>query len=165
MTTLSANTSATDWSLLEVMVDPFGKLLANWPGQRPVSVEAVRSFPWSAPESHLVLVDGNGHEWAQIPSIALLSPSARQVIEQHLAQRDFVPEITRIVSSQPLSPPCKWTVETTAGPTEIEVVSIDEVRRLDTNGVLLSDANGLRFRIPDQKQLDAHSQAILVRYL
>lgn len=162
--TISASL-AKDWKTLEFSRNTFGRLQAHWAGDAPVTVEPVRSFPWTAPASHLVLLDERGQEWALIPDIALLSDKAQQTLQQALRERDFLPEVLKILSSVPPSAPCRWKVETDAGITELEVVSIDDVRRLGEHGVLITDMNGLRYRITDQRTVDAPSQAILDHYL
>lgn len=153
------------WHELELSVDPFGRLLAAWPGKPPVIVEPVRSFPWSSPANHIALVDEKGLEWGLIPCLDLLQAGPRQMILNALEQRDFVPEILRIVKTEPNSPPCHWTVETNVGPTDFEVISLDDVRRLDSDSVLISDSQGLRYRVSCHQRLDTTSRAVLDRYL
>jgi hypothetical protein len=153
------------WHELELSVDPFGRLLAAWPGKQPVVVEPVRSFPWSSPTNHIALVDEKGVEWVLIPHLEVLNAGPRQLILNALEQRDFVPEILRIVKTEPNSPPCHWTVETNVGVTDFEVISLDDVRRLDSDSVLISDSQGLRYLVSHHQRLDATSRAVLDRYL
>jgi hypothetical protein len=67
--------------------------------------------------------------------------------------------------TKPSSTPCQWDVETDRGRTQFEVDSDDDFRRLPDGVVIICDANGIRYRIPDETKLDASSRAILRRFL
>lgn len=147
--------SRDDWSRL---------LLHRAGGMSPTVVEPVRCFPLTHPHEHISLLDPEGHEVLRIASLADLPAEQRQSLERELAEREFSPVILRIIRAG-ASPPCSWDVETDHGPTRFEIDSDDDFRRLPDGTVIIMDANGIRFRIPDVKRLDAPSQAILRRFL
>ena len=92
--------------------------------------------------------------------------SARTLIVEELAQREFMPEIRRIVSVSSYATPSTWELETDRGATSLILKSEDDIRRLRGPGALLvADGQGIHFLIRDRKMLDAHSQKILKRFL
>ena len=74
-------------------------------GTRFDSVVPVRAFPLGAPEDGLSLVAADGKEALWIPRMADLDPHARELIEQDLAVREFVPTIERILKVSSFSTP------------------------------------------------------------
>ena len=64
-----------------------------------------------------------------------------------------------------LAEPCEWFVETDRGPTSFVLNSDEHVRKLGQDRALILDSHGLRYLVPDAKQLDAHSRRLLSRYL
>lgn len=146
--------------------DPFGRLvLIDAEGRRHVGVEPVRAFPLSDPTRWVSFCDADGTEVARVEDLADLSPGLRSTIDDALALREFVPVIERIVSSRKDTTPTEWVVETDRGRTTFTLDEEEDLRRLDGNRVLVTDAQGLRYLIPDTKALDLGSRRILERYL
>jgi hypothetical protein len=94
-----------------------------------------------------------------------LSPGTRTALEAELAEREFLPVIKRIYRVSLQTNPCEWEVETDRGPTKFLLKSEDDVRRLEGNRALVTDAHGVRYLIPDSETLDRHSRRVLERYL
>ena len=134
-------------------------------GNRHENVEPIRAFPISDPEHWISLCDPNGREIAQIRDLAELSLEQRTLLLSELTRREFVPVIRRIESISSLAEPCEWFVETDRGPTSFVLNSDEHVRKLGQDRALILDSNGLRYLVPDAKQLDAHSRRLLSRYL
>jgi hypothetical protein len=146
--------------------DAWGRLvLVDSDGRRRVGVEPVRAFPYSDPEHWISLVDSEGREVVCLETLAELPPETRQLIQEELSQREFVPVITRIVRVSSDSTPCAWDVETDRGPTRFTLNSEDDVRRLGPNRALVADVHGIRYLIPDTRTLDTPSRRLLERYL
>jgi hypothetical protein len=146
--------------------DPFGRLvliLAN--GQRHVGVTPIRGFPISDPTHGLSLCDPDGHEVAWIDDIAQLPASVRETLEAELRDREFLPQIRRVLRVSLQTDPCEWEVETDRGRTTFLLKSDDDVRRLGGNRASVTDAHGIRYLIPDTTALDRASRRILERYL
>jgi hypothetical protein len=59
----------------------------------------------------------------------------------------------------------QWFVESDRGPTSFELPSEDNIRRMGSDGALLIDGHGIRYRITSVAQLDTHSRRILRQYL
>ncbi len=134
-------------------------------GQRHENVEPIRAFPISDPEHWISLCDPNGREIVQIRDLAELSAEQRTLMLSELTRREFVPVIRRIESISSLAEPCEWFVETDRGSTSFVLNSDEHVRKLGQDRALILDSHGLRYLVPDAKQLDAHSRRLLSRYL
>jgi len=145
----------------------FGRLvLVGADGTAHDGVIPVRAFAISAPDDGISLMSAEGKELQWIENLATLPETARALIEEELAQREFMPEIRRISSVSSYATPCTWEVETDRGATALILKSEDDIRRLKGPGALLvADSQGIHFLIRDRKMLDAHSQKILKRFL
>ncbi len=140
-------------------------VLTDETGDRYVGVEAVRAFPISDPQHAISICDGQGREIVYIPALDGLPPGIRETLEIELSQREFVPLIRRILNDPPDTEPTEWKVETDRGVTVFQLESESDVHRNEAGQVTLVDAHGIRYLIPDSRQLDAHSRRVLDRFL
>ena len=97
--------------------------------------------------------------------MATLPLALRNILETELAQREFLPQIRRILSVSLQTDPCEWEVDTDRGPTTFLLKGEDDVRRLDSQRAMVVDAHGVHYLIPNTNALDRHSRRILERYL
>ena len=154
--------SQTIFSELTLHRDAWGQLVLTLPdGSQHSGVEPVRCFPLTDPTHAIALLDVEGHEILNLPSLDVLTPAARDVLQRELAEREFVPVIRRIVATSATSPPCRMDVETDRGRTSFQLESDDDCRRVGSLAVLIADSNGIRYSIPDINRLDAGSQRIV----
>ena len=126
--------------------DAFGRLvvtLAN--GEIHSGVVPVRAFPFS--------------------DMAELDRETRDQLAAELARREFVPRILRILRVIKGGVASQWFVQSDRGDTSFELPSEDNIRRMGSDGALLIDRHGIRYRITSVAQLDAHSRRILRQYL
>lgn len=150
--------------------NPFGKLVfIGADGVAHEGVTPVRAFALTAPNEGISLLSAEGKELAWIDRLADLPDAPRALIEDELAQREFIPVIQRIVSVGSFATPSTWQVETDRGETELILKSEDDIRRLRgtpyPNGLLIADSNGIHYLIPDRNALDAQSRKFLKRFL
>jgi hypothetical protein len=144
----------------------FGKLeLISSDGEIHAGVVPVRAFPISAPADGIALVDPYGHELAWIDEFGDLPEELRTLLETELAQREFMPVITRIVSVASFATPSTWQVETDRGAATLILKGEEDIRRLTPPALLIADSHGIHFLIPDRSALDQHSRRILDRFL
>jgi hypothetical protein len=145
----------------------FGKLiLTNALGERFIGVLPVRAFPIRAPDEGISLLSTDGHEVAWVDRLSDLPAAYQGLIEDELAHREFMPQLHRILEVSSFSTPCTWTVETDRGRTEFVLRGDEDIRRIGTGrSLLVADAHGIHYLVPDQKALDAHSKRILDRFL
>ena len=146
--------------------DAFGRLVLTLAdGQTHVGVVAVRAFPIGAPDEGVALMGSDGHELAWIERIDDLSGSLRDLIEQHLATREFMPEIQAIRSVSSFATPSTWSVLTDRGETDFILKGEEDIRRLARSSLLIADRHGVQYLIRDTKALDRPSRRILDRFL
>jgi hypothetical protein len=145
--------------------DAWGRLvLTEASGKQSVGVEPIPSFPISDSERWISICDAQGRELLCVDDLAQLPEDVRRVLIEELARRSFIPRIKRIhrVSGHD---PSQWDVETDRGAKSFLIRSDDDVRRLGPYRCMLVDAHGIRFLIPDTRQLDDSSRRTLERYL
>jgi hypothetical protein len=146
--------------------DAHGRLvLTDAGGVRHVAVQPVRAFPLSAPDEGLSLVSAEGVELAWIDRPDTLPAAQRAMLDEELAQREFVPVILRLRSVSTFSTPSTWEVDTDRGPTRLVLKGEDDIRRLPAGALLIADRQGLPFFVKDRFALDRGSRRLLERFL
>ena len=144
----------------------FGKLtLTDADGQQHHNVSPVRAFPVQAPLQGIALVSSDGKEVAWIEELTDLAPAERALVEEELAGREFMPEIARIVDVSSYATPCTWSVATNRGDTAFVLRGEEDIRRIGTDSLLISDIHGIHYLVRDSTALDKHSKKILDRFL
>jgi hypothetical protein len=147
---------------------PHGRLLLRLKGRGPgegEEVTPVRAFPLAAPDEGVSLVGTDGHERLWIPRLSALPAAERSLIEQDLAEREFMPALQRIVEVSTFSTPSTWTVETDRGETRFVLRGEEDIRRLADHALLVTDGQGIHYRIADLRALDRGSRRLLERFL
>ena len=130
--------------------------------QRHGGVTLVRSFPRTAAHRMISLLDGDGKELGIIADLRDLDEESRKVAEDELERRYFVPRILRVVDivEHFHTPACE--AETDRGPRRFEIRS-GRGGDLQVLGprILIRDADGNHYEIPDYRLLDRASQALV----
>jgi hypothetical protein len=146
--------------------DVFGRLvLTAADGTVHQGVIPVRAFPLGAPDYGIALVGHHGQELAWIEHLSALPAALRQLIEFELNDREFMPEIKRIVRVSTYSTPSEWEVETSRGDTVFTLKAEEDIRRIPGSSLLIADSHGVHFLIRDSQALDKVSRKILDRFL
>lgn len=133
--------------------------------QKGRQVIAVRAFPISAVDKGIALVDHRGNELIWIENLQDLPVEWRDLIEEELASRDFMPEIKQIDNVSSFITPCVWWVNTDRGNTCFTLKGEEAIRRLSSAALLITDQYGVHFLIRDRTKLDHHSAKLLDRFL
>jgi Domain of unknown function (DUF1854) len=134
-------------------------------GDSHVGVVPVRAFPLAAPEEGISLVSTEGHELAWIEQLHELPAAMRTLVQEELALRDFVPEISRLQSVSTFGTPSVWTVETDRGVTSFILKGEEDIRRLGRNALLIAGSEGVQYSVRDMTALDRASRKLLERFL
>jgi len=150
------NFQTNEWGQLVLTLDT---------GESWVGIEPVRCFPLSDPLHAIALLDSDGRELVNLPSLDVLNPVARPLLERELNDREFMPVLQRITTVSVANPPAEWTVETDRGPTKFVIESEDDIRRIGQSGAVIADSHGIRYLVPDLGRLDASSQRTIRRFL
>ncbi len=149
-----------------LMRNCFGKLvLTAIDGTVHTDVAPVRAFPIQAPDDGIALVANDGREVAWIDRLDSLPPELRTLLEEELAGREFMPEIQAINSVTSFATPCTWQVDTDRGATHFVLRGEEDIRRIGTATLLISDNHGIHFLIRDLHSLGKSSRKILDRFL
>ena len=144
-----------------------GAARIDWCGRPEASRTWRRShcFPISQPDAWISIRTADGTELACIEDPRTLPADVWQLLKEDLARREFVPIIKRIVRVSGNSEPCEWQVETDRGPTQFVLKSEEDVRRIGDQEILILDAHGTRYHIPDLRALDVKSRRIVEWYV
>lgn len=146
--------------------DAFGRLVFTGPdGTRHEDVAAARAFPITAPREGVALLSREGRELAWIPDLARLPEDTLRLVEEELAEGEFMPEILRIRRVSGYATPSTWHVETDCGETSLVLKAEEDIRRLAAPTLLIVDSRGIQFLIRDPGALDATSRRILDRFM
>lgn len=153
----------TDWQLSR---NPLGRLVfTGADGVAHEGVVAVRAFPIGAPDEGISLLSSEGHELIWLERLSALPEPARGLVGEALAQREFMPEIRRLLRVSGFATPSTWTVETDRGPTELVLKGEEDIRRLSSGTLLVADTHGVQFLIRNLYQMDRHTRRLLDRFL
>ena len=147
-------------------IDPFGRFVYSdaTGGEYPDAVP-VRAYPITDPGHWVIICDAEGRELRCIEDLATLPTAVRRILEDELARREFVPQIQRVILVSSYLEPAEWEVDTDRGPTRFVLKTEDDVRRLGPYSALLQDSQGIRYLVPDTRNLDPYSRRAVDRYL
>lgn len=144
--------------------DTMGRLILTHEGHA-CPVTAVRNFPITAPDEGISLVNTEGKELAWVARLSDLAPTAKALICADLEQREFTPDIQRILKISSRATPSIWDVETDRGPTQLTLKGEEDIRRLSLSTLLITDGSGVQFLLRDLRGLDRHSRRLLDHFL
>ena len=145
----------------------FGKLVYSSADGMTVreGVVPVRAFPIAAPDHGIALVDMDGHELAWIDHLSDLPLDTRALLEEELANREFLPQIHCIRSVSTFAVPSTWEVETDRGVATLILKGEEDIRRIAQSTLIIADTHGVQFLIRDMDKLDKDSRKLLDRFL
>jgi hypothetical protein len=125
----------------------------------------VKAFPISLPEECIAIVDRDGHELVWLDNFNQVSTDNQIIIKEELANREFMPVLTRISEVSSFATPSTWTVETSRGATQFVLKGEEDIRRISKDTYLISDNHGVQYLIENIQLLDKHSRRLLDRFL
>ena len=134
-------------------------------GEMHEGVVPVRAFPLTARDEGISLVSTEGQELVWIERLQALPAETRELLQEELALRDFVPEISRLVSVSSFGTPSVWSVETDRGGTSFVLKGEEDIRRLQGGALLIASSEGVQYGIADMSVLDRASRQLLERFL
>lgn len=161
-------TSGNPWkpAVHRLWRDSHGRLIfSDEAGVVHAGVVPVQAFPIDAPGEQVSLVSADGHELVFIPLLSVLDADSRRLMQEEIAQREFLPVIERLVSVSTFSTPSTWEVRTDRGDTRLVLKGEEDIRRLKPGGLMLTDSHGVTYRINDIRALDRASRKLLDRFL
>ncbi|WP_425618862.1 DUF1854 domain-containing protein [Anatilimnocola sp. NA78] len=152
-------------NLFSLSRDSFGQLtLIDSSGARHVGIIPLRLFPFSDRDHWISLVGPGNVEVLLIEDLLTLPKSLRETLEGELADREFLPVIEQVTHCSSDTEPSEWHVQTDRGPTRFVLKSEEDIRSLGPGKLLIVDAIGMRYLVPDFRKLDSYSRRIMEEY-
>jgi hypothetical protein len=146
--------------------DSWGRLvLIDSQGREYVGVEPHRAFPITEPGRGVSICDAEGREILWIEHLEEVPAPVRGILEDELARRHFLPVVERVLRIEGNNEPTEWQVQTDRGRTTFTLKSEEDVRRVAGYRLLIVDAYGVRYLVPDMRALDRTSRDLLGRYV
>jgi hypothetical protein len=144
----------------------FGQLCCKTEaGQLYEQVLPVKAFPISLPNECIAIVDRDGHELIWLDNLSEVSAENQRMIQEELANREFMPVLMKITAVSSFATPSTWTVETSRGATQFVLKGEEDIRRISKDTYLISDNHGVQYLIENIQLLDKHSRRLLDRFL
>ena len=119
-------------------------------------------FPQDKSIGYISILNEKDDELCLIKNITNLDEESRRIIINELGKRYFIPRIKKILSLKVEFGMSYWEVETDKGIREfiMRLISANYIF-ITQNNLLLIDAYGNRFHIPDCSKLDKTTQTLL----
>ena len=146
---------------LRMALDAFGDLEVRFEEEIYKKVEALRAFPISEAMRFIVLRDENGKEVGMIEDPGAMDTASRKALKEELERRYFIPKVVRINRIDESYGMPHWDVQTDRGGRHFELQTRQDARRLSAGRVLIRDADGNRYEIPNIRKLDPQSRALV----
>jgi hypothetical protein len=128
-------------------------------------VVPVRAFPIAAPREGIAIMSREGRELLWMDRLDEVPEPQRSRVEQALQGREFLPEILCLYGVSSFATPSVWRVKTSRGDTELVLKGEEDIRRLTSNTLIVSDAHGVQYLIRHLAGMDRHSRKLLDRFL
>jgi len=129
------------------------------------NVRVARCFPWTRRDEYVSIRDKDEKELCLLRSLDGLAAETRRLIEEELNADEFAPRITAVERVETMFDLMTWKVRTASGPVELQVRQAEDVRQLDSGGVLIRDHAGGTFQIENVAELDARSRSLVEEHL
>ena len=151
---------------IQLQRDAWGRWTLIQPdGREHVPVTVVRAHPVTAPEEGVAVLDAEGHELWWCDRLADQGEILTKALREALQEREFLPEIVRLISVSSFATPSEWLVDTNRGQTRLTLKAEEDIRRLTHDVLLLSDAHGVQYLIREPQRWDRHARRLLDRFM
>lgn len=134
-----------------------GQLFAQTP-KGPVSVRAVRCFPWSSPGRYVSLRDADEDEVALVRDLWELDPVSKRALTLALLEAGFVFEIEAVDDVVEEIEIRTFEVRTKQGPRRFQTLRDEWPRDLPGGGLLIQDVVGDLYLVRSPGSLDVRSR-------
>ncbi len=159
---LTEELTLLDPKRVRLYIDEFEDLTLELEGKCYKPVTAIRAFPVTAGDRFIVLRNEKKEEIGTVPDVSTLDPQSRKALRTELDRLYFTTLITQINAIEEEFHIPKWDVETNRGLRVFELASSRrDVQILENGRILIRDADGNRYEIPDHRVMDEISQAII----
>lgn len=163
---MSAVVQANAWQLHR---NAEGRLVMQRPSEEPAKqetpIQIAACFPWSHPQQYISLRDDKGHELYLIESLEELETQRRQLVEEELALRNFLPRVTVIHDITDQMEFFHWSVTTSAGQRSFLTRRHERPRQLRNGQMLIKDICNDLYAIARSEDMDQKSLRLLWVYM
>jgi hypothetical protein len=128
-----------------------------WEGVRPV-----RSFPLTAPDRQIILIDAEDEELGIIRELRALDRESREAIESELEIAYLVTRVESIRGVRSRFGVTTWELDTDRGSRTAHVKERSDIRPLPDGRIILTDVDGVKYEIPPPGELDERSRSWLI---
>ena len=151
--------------LFELERNSYGRLVLSMGEAVWENVVPVRAFPLYAPDEGIALLSPDGHERVWIERLDQVPQADQDLIRSELASREFTPVLLALKSVSGFTTPSTWQVLTDRGETQFVLKGEEAIRRLTPMRLLIGDAQGVHYLVPDLAAWDRHSRKLIDRFL
>lgn len=129
-------------------------------------VRIARAFPFSDPDHYIGFRDGDDKDIGLLIELHELDEDSRRIIDEELARRYFTPKIERVLAVSEQFGVVTWDVQTDRGERHFVVRHLrDNAYSLGPNRLMMTDADGNRYEIPDVSSLGPKAYQVLSRVM
>ena len=147
---------------IRIYRDETGRLRLIYDDAEKITIKRiVRAFPLTMPWRYIILIDENGREIGLIRDVGDLDESSMKTLKDELEKAYFIPKIKRIYQIKEEFGVLIWETETDKGPRRFEVTSRRDVKKMGKRRIIVRDADGNLYDIPNYASLDQKSIILL----
>ena len=149
---------------IELVGSAEGTSLIYNAGSPAMGIKLVRLLPFADPDHYWGVLDHEGNDLGVIADPSRLPAKSKLVADQMLSERYFMPEAHKVVSVRDDFGTQIWNIETAQGNREYAIRNLkDNLLGLPPHRVILTDADGNRFEIPNSEALSPKAAEMLAR--
>ncbi len=157
-----ARLAIVDPGRVRIRRDAFRRLCVRLDdGPEFVDVRPAPVFPVSGAAGYISFLDADDKEVLLIAGPEGLDPDSRRCLEEEMDRVYFVPRILQVYDIEDAHGAARWEVETDRGYRLFDIRDREDVRVVEGRRILLQDADGNRYEIPDLFALDERSQRLV----
>jgi hypothetical protein len=160
------NSEFLEVSRVRIYRTPEGRAAALIDGEEVGKVSFLRIRPLTEPDSYLSIRDHRDLELGLLHNWLALAPDSREIVRAELERRYLYPILKKILNLEVFPGVAVCHFETDRGEREVMLRDFrDNIVYLGETRLLLTDAEGNRYDIPDLEALDLRSRTFLAQLL
>jgi len=145
---------------IDIKYNELNELVLTTGGRTYVNVRLVRCFPITEENKYITVLAADGTEIGLIEDVEACRPEVAALLKKALQDAYLVPQITKVNNITVRGYLPVWDVETDRGPHILELNTRRETFMVGKK-VVIRDADGNRYEIPDFTKLDKRSQSLV----
>ncbi len=140
--------------------DETGRLKITYGGEDRIVSRVIRSFPLTKASQYISLWDDE-REIGLIERMSDLDANSQRVLAEELEKVYFMPRIKRLIRIKELyGGITEFEVETNRGFRQFSIPNKNSIRHVTETRILITDADGNKYEIPDTTAMDSRSRSL-----